>query len=245
MKQLEWFVTGIVILALAVVGTLYLTSGPPPEQVRRAERNQIISTGIRAMLDDMSGLEIVTLVPGIQTGPNTWDFRGNASVDGRWEPFYGVAELVCDRVQSNANCWRVLEMERDGRSVMGREAVTPLQSQSGYGKADRDSRADAPAGTRLRTQDAPVRDAAPTVESETTAAAPAEAPQTLWRVTGATVNGRAGPGTSFPIIARLGQEHRLRRIGLDDGWGQYEIVQPVAEAGQELWVWADLVSEAP
>lgn len=240
MKQLEWFVTGIVILALAVVGVLYLTSGRSPEEMKAAERQSMITNGIRAMLDDLSGLQVITLVPGIQVGTNEWDFRGNAQADGRTEPFYGIAQLVCDRIQTTASCWRLVRLDRDGRSVIGRDDVTALPSAAA--STDTGTAAAAQADN-LRTGTAPRRDPEPTVESETSPPAPAQ-PVTVWRVTGATVNGRAGPGTSFPIVARLGQEHRLLRLELDEGWGHYEILEPATDAGQEIWVWADLVSEA-
>lgn len=240
MKQLEWFVTGIVILALAVVGVLYLTSGRSPEEAKMAERQSTITNGIRAMLDDLSGLQVVTLVPGIQVAPGEWDFRGNAAADGRTEPFYGVAQLVCDRIQTTASCWRLVRLERDGRSMIGRDDVTALPSVA---PATDTRAATAPEAGSLRTETAQRRDPEPTIESETAPPAPAE-PTIIWRVTGATVNGRAGPGTSFPIVARLGQEHRLLRLELDEGWGHYEILEPAADAGQEIWVWADLVSEA-
>lgn len=240
MKQLEWFVTGIVILALAFVGVLYLTSGRSPEEVKIAERQSTITSGIRAMLDDLSGLQVITLVPGIQIATGEWDFRGNAEADGRTEPFYGVAQLVCDRIQSNAGCWRLIRLDRDGRSVIGRDDVTELPSASASPET---GTAAVPQADNLRTGTATRRDPEPTIESETASPAPAQ-PATIWRVTGATVNGRAGPGTSFPIVARLGQEHRLQRLEMDEGWGHYEILEPAADAGQEIWVWADLVSEA-
>ncbi|MDF1732629.1 MAG: hypothetical protein P1U49_14070 [Minwuia sp.] len=240
MKQLEWFVTGIVILALAVVGVLYLTSGRSPEQAKMAERQSMIATGIRAMLDDLSSLQVITLVPGIQVAASEWDFRGNAAADGRTEPFYGVAQLVCDRIQTRADCWRLVRLDRDGRSVIGRDDVTALPSAAPAPDA---RAAAAPEAGSLRTETVPQRDPEPAIESETATSAPAE-PTTIWRVTGATVNGRAGPGTSFPIVARLGQEHRLLRLELDEGWGHYQILEPAADAGQEIWVWADLVSEA-
>jgi|GEM_PF-5822928 len=240
MKQLEWFVTGIVILALAVVGVLYLTSGESPEETKMAERQSIVTTGIRTMLDDLSGLQVITLVPGIQVATGEWDFRGNAAADGRTEPFYGVAQLVCDRIQTKASCWRLVRLDRDGRTVIGRDDVTALPSTAASGDT---GTAAVPETGNLRTGTATRRDPEPTIESETAPAAPAQ-PATLWRVTGATVNGRAGPGTSFPIVARLGQEHRLLRLELNEGWGHYQILEPVTDAGQEIWVWADLVSEA-
>lgn len=240
MKQLEWFVTGIVILALAVVGVLYLTSGRSPEEAKVAERQATITTGIRAMLDDLSGLQVVTLVPGIQVANGEWDFRGNAEADGRTEPFYGVAQLVCDRLQTKASCWRLVRLDRDGRTVIGRDDVTARPSAS---TSTDTGTAAVPQAGNLRTDTATRRNPEPTLESETTPPAPAQ-PATIWRVTGATVNGRAGPGTSFPIVARLGQEHRLERLELDEGWGHYQILEPAADAGQEIWVWADLVSEA-
>ena len=248
MKQLEWFVTGIVILALAVVGVLYLTSGQSPEAKRAAERKATVSTGIRAMLDELSGLEIVTMVSGIQIAPGEWDFRGNAAADGRTEPFYGVAELVCDRIQSTANCWRIVTLERDVRTIVQREGVTALPSTE---PATLSGSSTAGQAAPLRTGGTAPAAQQPTVESETTAPAapaPAAAAQepapVLWRVTGATVNGRAGPGTSFPIVARLGPEHRLSRISIDEGWGHYRVLSPAGDAGQEIWVWADLVAEA-
>ncbi|GJL89686.1 MAG: hypothetical protein DHS20C03_33950 [Minwuia thermotolerans] len=240
MKQLEWFVTGIVILALAVVGVLYLTSGRSPEEAKVAERQSTITTGIRAMLDDLSGLQVITLVPGVQVSAGEWDFRGSAEADGRTEPFYGIAQLVCDRIQTRANCWRLVRLDRDGRSVIGRDDVTALPSATASGNG---GTAAAPEAGNLRTETVTRRDPEPTIESETAPSAPAQ-PATIWRVTGATVNGRAGPGTSFPIVARLGQDHRLERLELDEGWGHYQILEPAADAGQEIWVWADLVSEA-
>ncbi|MDF1735999.1 MAG: hypothetical protein P1U37_11980 [Minwuia sp.] len=239
MKQLEWFVTGIVILALAVVGVLYLTSGTSPEEVKKAELRSTVTAGIRAMLDDLSGLQVITLVPGIQVTTGEWDFRGNAEADGRAEPFYGVAQLVCDRIQTKASCWRLVRLDRDGRTVIARNEVTAQPSAAV--STDNGSTA-APETGNLRTETVTRRDPEPTIESETAAPAPAPAAP-VWQVTGATVNGRAGPGTSFPIVARLGQEHRLHRLELDAGWGHYEILEPAADAGQEIWVWADLVSE--
>ncbi len=245
MKQLEWFVSGFVILALAVVGLLYAFSGPGPEVRKAAEQRSQVAEGIRLAIEQRGNMVVTNFVPGARFNASHWDFRAEADGEGRVEPVYGVARLVCDRVQALARCWQIVELERDGRKLISR--------------ADRDGSADTTASgsgstsgsgaPAIRTTPSAVAEPAPATAAPApapSATAPtqaAPAPITEWQVTGAAVNGRAGPGTTFPVVVRLTPENRLRLIEADARWGHYEIVSPAADAGQRMWIWSDLVAE--
>lgn len=236
MKQLEWFVSGIVILALAVMALLYAFSGPGPEVQRAADERATVAEGIRLAVEKRGSMILTNFVPGAQFEANQWDFRAEADGNGRIEPVYGVARLVCDRIQPIARCWQIMELERDGRSLVSQD------DRAGSTAAPPPGTTDAPA---IRTQPAPPAEPAVAAPAD---AAPAPAPAAVevvseWQVTGAAVNGRAGPGTTFPVVVRLTPVNRLRLIEIDNRWGHYEIVSPAADAGQRMWIWSDLVTE--
>lgn len=234
MKQLEWFVTGVVILALAVVAVLYGLSGPGPEVRQAAEERATVAEGIRQAVEQRGSMVLTNFVPGAQFEATQWDFRAEADGSGRIEPVYGVARLVCDRIQPIARCWQIIELERDGRSLISRDdragsAVSPVSEPAG-----------APA---IRTQPAPLAEPAATAPAASPPAPAAVEVLSEWQVTGAAVNGRAGPGTTFPVVTRLTPVNRMRLIEIDNRWGHYEIVSPAGDAGQRMWIWSDLVTE--
>ncbi|MDF1721342.1 MAG: hypothetical protein P1U65_11770 [Minwuia sp.] len=231
MKQLEWFVTGIVILALAIVGLLYALSGPSPEAIAAAEQRNRVAEGIRLTVEQRAGIVFTNFVPGVKVGEKLWDFRGEASGTGRVEPVYGIARLVCERMQPIPRCWQIVRLERDGRTLIDGDDQGPAASDTNV--------VNEPV---IRQTPAPVT-SAPSAPAPAAAAAPLPAAIAEWQVTGSTVNGRAGPGTTFPVVVRLTPENRMRLIELDGRWGHYEIVSPAADAGQRMWVWSDLVTE--
>ncbi|MEC9347165.1 MAG: SH3 domain-containing protein [Pseudomonadota bacterium] len=231
MRRIE-LVVQITVAALFVIGVIALVANWGSKPPTQSEMDRAAADwAAREVLKRDADLRATDLSIGIELAPKKWDFRGSVDISGGRDPIYGSVELTCPTAERRAECWRLARLVRNGLEVVTDRpapvvggAATPGESQA------------AP-----ETSTAPVQAASPAPAAAPARSEPAAVPVTYWTVTGGGINGRAGPGTDFPVVARLEAGVKLERLEQSGAWSRYVVREDGASEGLELWIWDELV----
>lgn len=231
MRLAELVIKIVVTLLLVVSAVVVLLSrGSKPPSQAEIDRG-VADWAARMLLESEANLTPTDFLIGSRFDEGRWDFRGSVLVAGGRDPVYGVIELTCATAERRPDCWRLARLDRDGRSI-------EQQAAGNTGNSGATTAAPEPQAGAARTEAA--RTAPVPAATATEPAAPRPDVE-YWTVSGDGINGRAGPGTDFPVVARLNAGVRLEMVGTSGEWGRFLIREPGESEGSEVWVWSALV----